>query len=75
MLRPRSTVADIKATFEARNKQILAEQQQQQSPSHSPKAGDLANMPPSKRSAVLQKLAPPSIDAILDTVPDRLRPS
>ncbi|SMY22803.1 unnamed protein product [Zymoseptoria tritici ST99CH_1A5] len=72
MLRPRSTVADIKATFEARSRQILAEQQQLQAHSH--RAGDLANMPPVKPSTLLQKLTPPSIDAILDTVPARLRP-
>lgn len=66
---PSKSVSDIKAAFEARN--IAAQQPfQQQSLS---KTSDSANMA-SKRSSLLAKVAPPSIDAILDTVPASLRP-
>lgn len=75
--RPRNpsnkSVSDIKAAFEARTaaaQQTLQQQQQQLL-----KAGDSANMAsPSKRSSLLSKVSPPSIDAILDVVPAQLRP-
>lgn len=70
--RPRNpsnkSVSDIKAAFEAR-----AAAAAQQTDLSLPKTGDLANMA-SKRSSLLAKVAPPSIDAILDTVPASLRP-
>lgn len=70
--RPRSpanrSVSDIKAAFEARKSA------DPQIPDlRLPKTGDLANMA-SKRSSLLAKVSPPSIDAILDTVQAQLRP-
>ncbi|CZT24901.1 uncharacterized protein RCC_10629 [Ramularia collo-cygni] len=67
---PNRSVSEIKAAFEAR---AAAAQQtlQQRTP---PKTADTANMASPKRSSFLPKVSPPSIDAILDVVPSKLRP-
>lgn len=68
---PNRSVSDIKAAFEART---AAAQQTTPLQQVLKSAGDTANMASPKRSSLLSKVSPPSIDAILDVVPAQLRP-